>query len=149
MNSKDYRSVVHDMRLSDGTLFAIPITLPLASTEHISEGAEIVLADDHNELLAIMRVEEIYEWDRQGEDRDPKGMYALARKRQLKGFTGVDDPYEPPQNPEITLDTVNCSAEENAERILLYLIERGFIRPAESVEDVADGVEELRVGSVS
>jgi sulfate adenylyltransferase len=74
------------------------------------------------------------------EDRDPKGMYSLARKGQLKGFTGVDDPYEPPQNPEITLDTVNCSAEENAERILLYLIERGFIRSAESVEDALTDV---------
>ena len=62
------------------------------------------------------------------EERDPKGMYALARKGQLKGFTGIDDPYEPPHNPEITLDTVNCSAEENAERIVSYLIERGFIR---------------------
>jgi len=82
------------------------------------------------------------------EDRDPKGMYSLARKGQLKGFTGVDDPYEPPQNPEITLDTINSSAEENAERILLYLIERGFIRPAESAEDGVDFDEELRVGSV-
>src|SRR6185369_11866546 len=45
MNSKDYRRVVHDMRLADGTLFPIPINLPVASTDHISEGAEIVLAD--------------------------------------------------------------------------------------------------------
>ncbi|HEX3254050.1 MAG TPA: bifunctional sulfate adenylyltransferase/adenylylsulfate kinase [Pyrinomonadaceae bacterium] len=61
------------------------------------------------------------------EERDPKGMYALAREGQLKGFTGIDDPYEPPTNPEITLDTVNHSAEENAERIIAYLSERGFI----------------------
>jgi sulfate adenylyltransferase len=71
------------------------------------------------------------------EDRDPKGMYALAREGQLKGFTGIDDPYEPPHNAEITLDTVNCSAEENAERIVLYLMERGFIRPAGSVDEIA------------
>lgn len=70
------------------------------------------------------------------EDRDPKGMYALAREGQLKGFTGIDDPYEPPHNPEITLDTVNCSAEENAERIISYLLERGFIRPAGSTLEV-------------
>jgi sulfate adenylyltransferase len=61
------------------------------------------------------------------EERDPKGMYTLAREGQIKGFTGIDDPYEPPANPEITLDTVNHSAEENAERIVAYLIERGFI----------------------
>ena len=69
------------------------------------------------------------------EDRDPKGMYALAREGQLKGFTGIDDPYEPPHNPEITLDTVNCSAEQNAERIISYLTERGFIRAAEKTID--------------
>ncbi len=62
------------------------------------------------------------------EQRDPKGMYALAREGQLTGFTGIDDPYEPPQNAELTIDTVNCSAEENADRILAYLIERGYIR---------------------
>jgi len=72
-------------------------------------------------------------------------MYALARAGRLKGFTGIDDPYEPPLNPEITLDTVNCSAEENAERISSYLIERGFIRPAERVLDV-EFEEELHVG---
>jgi sulfate adenylyltransferase len=80
------------------------------------------------------------------EDRDSKGMYALARKGQIKGFTGVDDPYEAPHNPEITLDTVNGSAEENAERIVSYLIERGFIRPAESASDALEAeFEELRL----
>jgi sulfate adenylyltransferase len=82
------------------------------------------------------------------EDRDAKGMYALARKGQLKGFTGIDDPYEPPHNPEITLDTVNSSAEENAERIIAYLTEHGFIRPSEGVADNALEVEfeeELRL----
>lgn len=71
------------------------------------------------------------------EDRDPKGMYALARDGQIKGFTGVDDPYEPPHNPEITIDTVNFSAEENAERIISYLLERGFIRPSGTTADGA------------
>ena len=82
------------------------------------------------------------------EDRDPKGMYALARDGKVKGFTGIDDPYEPPHNPEITLDTVNCSAEENAERIVSYLIERGFIRPAGGANDGAletDYEEQLRL----
>jgi sulfate adenylyltransferase len=61
------------------------------------------------------------------EERDPKGMYALAREGQLKGFTGVDDPYEEPLNAEISIDTIRCSAEENAEFIVSYLIEQGFI----------------------
>jgi sulfate adenylyltransferase len=82
------------------------------------------------------------------EHRDPKGMYALAREGQLKGFTGIDDPYEPPHNPEITIDTVNYSAEENAERIVSYLRERGFIRPAGDVDEDAaeiDYEEEFRL----
>jgi sulfate adenylyltransferase len=61
------------------------------------------------------------------EERDPKGMYHLAREGKIKGFTGIDDPYEEPFSPEIVLDTVTYSAEENAERILAYLIAQGFI----------------------
>jgi sulfate adenylyltransferase len=41
------------------------------------------------------------------EQRDVKGLYDRARRGQITGFTGVDDPYEPPVNPEVTLDTVN------------------------------------------
>lgn len=81
------------------------------------------------------------------EERDPKGMYALARDGQLKGFTGIDDPYEPPHNPEISLDTVNCSAEENAERIVAYLIERGFIRAGSPSDEIEDE-EELRLAAM-
>ncbi|GIX47676.1 MAG: adenylyl-sulfate kinase [Candidatus Tectimicrobiota bacterium] len=64
------------------------------------------------------------------EARDTKGMYAKARRGEIRGFTGIDDPYEPPLNPELTLDTVAHSPEENAQRILEYLIARGFVRPA-------------------
>ena len=62
------------------------------------------------------------------EQRDAKGLYAKARRGEIKGFTGIDDPYEGPRHPEIRLDTVNCAAEENAHRILNYLVEQGFIR---------------------
>jgi sulfate adenylyltransferase len=61
------------------------------------------------------------------ESRDVKGLYARARRGQITGFTGVDDPYEAPVNPEITLDTVSFSPEENARNIMAYLEERGFI----------------------
>ncbi|KAF5434732.1 sulfate adenylyltransferase [Candidatus Methanophagaceae archaeon] len=46
----------------------------------------------------------------------------------IKGFTGIDDPYEAPNNAEIILDTVNHSPEENAHRIAEYLAQKGFIR---------------------
>jgi sulfate adenylyltransferase len=62
------------------------------------------------------------------EERDIKGLYAKARRGEVKGFTGVDDPYEAPHNPEVVLDTVRQSVEENARRILGQLVERGFVR---------------------
>lgn len=62
------------------------------------------------------------------EDRDVKGMYAKARRGEIQGFTGIDDPYEPPVNPEITLDTVAFSPEENAQRIVEYLTSHGYVR---------------------
>ncbi len=82
------------------------------------------------------------------EDRDPKGMYALARDGQLKGFTGIDDPYEPPHNPAITLNTLGCSAEENAERIVSYVIEQGFIRPSVGADEAEIDQEEEIVRAV-
>jgi sulfate adenylyltransferase len=62
------------------------------------------------------------------EVRDSKGMYRQARKGILKNFTGIDDPYEPPVSPEIVINTVARTAEENAETIFSYVVERGFIR---------------------
>jgi sulfate adenylyltransferase len=63
------------------------------------------------------------------EQRDTKGMYAKARRGEIKDFTGINDPYEPPLNAEITLDTVNNTPEENAQIILDYLMEKGYMRP--------------------
>lgn len=61
------------------------------------------------------------------EQRDSKGLYAKARRGELKGFTGVDDPYEPPVAPEITLHTIDNSAEDNAHLIIDYLQARGYL----------------------
>ena len=61
------------------------------------------------------------------ERRDVKGMYQKARRGDLKNFTGIDDPYEQPMNPEIELDTLTHSAEENAHRIIAYLKEHQFL----------------------
>ncbi len=68
------------------------------------------------------------------EQRDIKGMYAKARRGEITGFTGIDDPYEVPQHPEVTIDTVTNTPEENARRILGYLIEAGFVRAAQEQE---------------
>jgi len=61
------------------------------------------------------------------ESRDAKGMYARARRGEIKGFTGIDDPYEPPEHPEIRLETVQHSPFENAKIILDYLVQQGFL----------------------
>ena len=63
------------------------------------------------------------------EQRDVKGLYAKARAGQIKGFTGVDDPYEPPLNPEVTLDTSKQSVQECVDQIIDKLIALGYILP--------------------
>lgn len=62
------------------------------------------------------------------EERDTKGMYEKARRGEIKDFTGIDDPYEPPLAPELTLDTVTHTAEQNARLILDHLVKLGFVR---------------------
>jgi len=63
------------------------------------------------------------------EQRDVKGLYARARRGQIKGFTGVDDPYEIPVDPEITLDTVEFTSDANAGSIIEFLEEGGYLLP--------------------
>jgi sulfate adenylyltransferase len=61
------------------------------------------------------------------EQRDIKGLYAKARRGEIKGFTGVDDPYEPPIDPELTIVGNNRTPEDNANKIFDYLIQKGLI----------------------
>jgi len=63
------------------------------------------------------------------EDRDVKGLYAKARSGEIKGFTGIDDPYEAPVSPEIIVTTVNKDPQQCAREIVNYLEERGFLKP--------------------
>lgn len=56
------------------------------------------------------------------EARDVKGLYKKARSGQLKNFTGIDSPYEQPQNAELTVNTVALTPEEAAERIVQYVL---------------------------
>ena len=62
------------------------------------------------------------------EQRDRKGIYAKAHAGKVKGLTGVDDPYIPPSNPEIVIDTTQRSPAEAAQEVLLFLEEHGYIR---------------------
>jgi bifunctional enzyme CysN/CysC len=62
------------------------------------------------------------------ESRDPKGLYRKARSGQLKNFTGIDSPYEPPLSPEVRLETTSQGPEELADRIVHFLMEKVYIR---------------------
>ncbi|MAN52289.1 MULTISPECIES: sulfate adenylyltransferase subunit CysN [unclassified Marinimicrobium] len=61
------------------------------------------------------------------EQRDVKGLYRKARKGELKNFTGIDSPYEPPVNPECVLNTTDISADEAAERVIQFMADRGYL----------------------
>lgn len=61
------------------------------------------------------------------EQRDPKGLYKKARAGELKNFTGIDDPYEEPLKPEVTIDATNTSPQEAAAQLIRYLQERKLL----------------------
>ena len=63
----------------------------------------------------------------EAERRDPKGLYRKARAGQLRNFTGIDSPYEPPVDPELRIRTANTSAEQAAEQIIVQLRQAGMI----------------------
>jgi sulfate adenylyltransferase len=68
MGQATYRKVLEDLRLADGTLFPIPVTLPVGDLE-LLRGDEVALRDAKNDLMAIMAIEEVFEWDREEEAR--------------------------------------------------------------------------------
>ena len=81
---------------------------------------ELVGGDEFLEVFIDTPIEECMR-------RDPKGLYARANAGQIKNFTGIDSPYEPPENAEIVVHTQNASAEESAKQILDMLRERQII----------------------
>lgn len=69
--------------------------------------------------------------------RDVKGLYKLADEGKLKGFTGVDDPYEEPQHPELIVETDKETVEESVARIFAKLEELGYLESEEAPEEDA------------
>ncbi|HYL45205.1 MAG TPA: adenylyl-sulfate kinase [Ktedonobacteraceae bacterium] len=67
--------------------------------------------------------------------RDVKGLYKLVDEGKIKNFTGVDDPYEEPEHPELVIETAKESVEESVERIFAKLVELGYLEAEESSED--------------
>lgn len=76
------------------------------------------------------------------EERDVKGLYARARRGQITGFTGVDDPYEVPVDPELTLHTVDITPKQNALEIIDFLEQHGYLTPDGVNGNSGNGQEE-------
>jgi adenylylsulfate kinase-like enzyme len=100
------------------------ITAAISPYREIRDEARELMGDRFIEVFVKASVEVCAE-------RDVKGLYEKAFKGEIKEFTGVSDPYEPPLNPEIILDTEHDSAEEDAAKILALLEERQLIPAAQ------------------
>jgi adenylyl-sulfate kinase len=74
------------------------------------------------------------------EERDVKGLYKKARAGEIKGFTGVDDPYEEPENAEVLINSEHETIEESLDKIVRYLETKGLI-PAAPGEDISSEEE--------
>ncbi len=108
MGQADYERVIHEMRLADGHLFPIPITLPVgdADAEALSLDSKVALRSAKNELLAIMHVDEIYAWDRRQAASEVFGTedfrHPLVAEMQRWGDVNISGPIEvlqvPPHN---------------------------------------------------
>lgn len=101
----------------------IAICAPIAPYSHIRREVRDVVSAVGG-FLEVHVATPIEECER----RDRKGLYAKARAGLLKQFTGIDDPYEVPVNPELTIDTTEISPDECANRVLLKLENLGFIK---------------------
>ena len=90
--------------------------------EDVRNQARNLIGPDHFVLVYVNTPLEVCE------KRDIKGMYAKARQGLIKGFTGIDDPYDVPKTPDIVLETEKSSPEQNAQKIIEKLEELGFLR---------------------
>ncbi|MDY0222519.1 MAG: bifunctional sulfate adenylyltransferase/adenylylsulfate kinase [Desulfobacterium sp.] len=100
----------------------IAICAPIAPYEKTRSEIRNII-EDHGGFIEVHVSTPIAECEK----RDRKGMYAKARAGLLKGFTGVDDPYEDPINPELRIDTTDLTPEEAAQEVMLYISQKGFI----------------------
>ena len=95
----------------------VAITAAISPYREIRDEARGKMGERFVEIYVKASVEECAR-------RDVKGLYEKAFKGEIKEFTGVSDPYEPPSAPEITLDTENETPEESAGKVLAYVEER-------------------------
>jgi adenylyl-sulfate kinase len=120
--TENIRRVAHVARLfaDAGVVALVPVISPYAADRDRARAMHAEAGLDFVEVYVATALDEC-------ERRDPKGLYAKARAGEITGFTGIDDPYEPPAAPEVTLDTGALSVDESAEQVLAALTERGVV----------------------
>jgi bifunctional enzyme CysN/CysC len=116
---------VSKLMVDAGLIVLVSFISPFRSERQLAR--ELVQPGEFFEVFVDTPIEE-------AEKRDPKGLYKKARRGELKNFTGIDSPYEPPDKPEIHLHTALYSPEAAAEEILKKLRDAGMLYP---VDDLA------------
>ena len=99
------------------------VAAAISPFENCRQWARDLIGENYIEVYARCSLEACIE-------RDVKGMYKKALAGEIKGFTGIDDPFDEPTNSEIVVDTDKETAEESAAKIITYLREHGYL-PAE------------------
>ncbi len=123
----DYKDRVENIRrvaevsklfVDAGIIVLIAFISPFA--EERRKAKEIIGKDSFVEIFVDTPLEECIK-------RDPKGLYKKAIKGEISEFTGIDSPYEPPENPDIHINTMEINIDESVEKIFAYLKEKGYI----------------------
>jgi len=118
INVKRIGYVASVINKNGGIAICAPIAPYASIREYVRE-----LNDQYGAFIEIHVATPLEECER----RDRKGLYAKARKGEIKQFTGISDPYEEPVNPEIKIDTSELSPMEAAQEVMLYLLREGYI----------------------
>lgn len=119
LNIRRIGFVASEITKNGGIAICAPIAPYAAVRREVRE-----LIENHGGFIEIHVATPIEECER----RDRKGLYAKARAGLIKGFTGIDDPYEAPEKPELKLDTSEITPDECAHKVLLTLERLGFIK---------------------
>ena len=112
---------VTKLMVDAGLIVLVSFISPFRSERRLAR--ELMQPGEFFEVFVDTPIEE-------AEKRDPKGLYRKARRGELKNFTGIDSPYEPPEHAEIHLRTALYSPEDAAERIITALRNAGMLLPA-------------------
>jgi len=115
---------VSNLMVDAGLIVLVSFISPFRSERRLAR--ELVQPGEFFEVFVDTPIEE-------AEKRDPKGLYKKARRGELKNFTGIDSPYEPPEQPEIHLRTALFSPEQAAEQILNALRDAGMLYAADEL----------------